>query len=103
MENVAPKKFCDIKPALSTFIHQYKCKITTVKRESSKFEAKYATWLDGIVSFKLIKNADPQKNILVEGQKSPLMNLQCDHGTEKFVKLWICTLLMKYYMQLQSH
>ena len=23
--------------------------------------------------------------------------------TEKFEKLWICTLLMKYYMELQSH
>ena len=35
----------------------------TVEKEYSKFEIKYATWLDGTVSFKLIENADPQKNV----------------------------------------
>ena len=59
VENVAPNKFCDIKPALSTFIHQHKCKMTTVKIEYSKFKVKNATWLDGTASFKLIENANP--------------------------------------------
>ena len=58
-ENDAPNKFCDIKQALSTFIHQHKCKMTTVKIEYSKFKVKYVTWLDGTASFKLIENANP--------------------------------------------
>ena len=63
VENVSPNKFCDIKPALSTFIHQYKRKMTTFKREYSKFKVKYTTWLDGTASFKLIENANPLKNV----------------------------------------
>ena len=63
VENVAPNKFCDIKPALSTFVHQYNCKMTTVKIEYSKFKVKSATCLDGTASLKQIENANPQKYV----------------------------------------
>ncbi|XP_065679128.1 uncharacterized protein LOC136093881 [Hydra vulgaris] len=62
VENVSPNTFLDIKPTLSSFVHQYKRKMTTVKREYTQFENKYATWLDAIISFKLIKAVTPEKN-----------------------------------------